>query len=64
MQNVVAIPRACFLLADEADTLLASQSRVVGFTHSQEVRGQTPRHHLTCIHKDICGEEAKRIHTC
>lgn len=64
MQDVITVPRASFLLADEADNLLAAQSRVVRFTHSQEVRGQIPCHHLTRIHKDICGKEAKRIHTC
>lgn len=63
-QDVVAVPRARFLLADETDSLLAAQSCVVGLTHSQEVRGQIPCHHLTRIHKDICGKEAECIHTC
>lgn len=62
-QYIVLVSGAGLLMADVAQRLLAAQGRVVWFTHREEMRSQVPRHHLTGVHKDVCGEEAKQVHT-
>lgn len=62
-EYIIFVSIAGLLMADVAQRLLAAQGRVVWLTHREEMRGQVARNHLTGVHKDVCGEEAKQVHT-
>lgn len=53
MQDVILISCTGFLVADVAQSLLASQCSVVWLTHCEEVRGQVSSYNLACIDKNI-----------
>lgn len=63
VQDVVAVSRAGFPVADVARGPMAAQRRVVWLADGHEIRGQVPRHHLARVGKDVDGEEAEGVNS-
>lgn len=64
LQDVILVSCTGFLVADVAQSLLASQCSVVWLTHCEEVRGQISSYNLACIDKNIHSKETKGVDPC